>query len=223
MGGIPRWALCTMAVNGRSPEFFQRFFTGLEECARTYNVDIAGGDLANLEKPGDCLTLTILGEVELAEVCLRKNARPGELIAVTGELGDTFADDHHLDFTPRLPEGKFLAQQGFTRCMMDISDGLASDLPKLLASSGCGGEIQLEKLPCRNNCSIQQAIGDGEDYELLFTVAPERLAELQKAWPFDVPLSVIGRINEKTSSVIYTLNGRGIPELGVTGYEHFKS
>ncbi len=223
MGGIPRWALTAMAVKGCSDPFFERFFIGLEKCARTYNVDIAGGDLAELESPGECLSLTILGEVDPAAVCLRKNARPGELIMVTGELGDTFESNHHLDFTPRLEEGQFLAQHGFTCCMMDISDGLAADLPKLLAASGCGAEIELEKLPCRNNCTIQHAAGDGEDYELLFTVKPERLDDLLKVWPFTVPLSAIGTVNEKESTLIYTLNGRVVPEFGVTAYEHFKA
>lgn len=223
MGGIPRWALLTMAVNGRSEEWFQRFFAGLEDCARSYGVDIAGGDLGSLPEDGDCLSLTILGEVDRNSLCLRKNAHPGDFIVVTGQLGNTFNSGHHLEFEPRLAEGRFLAENAFTGCMMDISDGLAADLPKLLAESGCGAEIQLEKIPCRNNCTWQQALSDGEDYELLFTAAADKCARLMECWPFAVPLSVIGIVNDKKSTLIYTENGRNVPEVGVGGYEHFKA
>lgn len=222
MGGIPRWALLTLAVNGRSDEWMERFFAGLEACAQQYHVTIAGGDLAALPCELDCGSLTILGEVELAKVCLRKNAQVGDLIVVTGFLGDTFASEHHLDFEPRLAEGRFLAENGFSCCMMDISDGIASDLPKLLQQSQVGATVELKKLPCRNNCHWKNALCDGEDYELLFTVKPEKLPELQKAWHFAVPLSCIGRIVEN-KDLIYTLNGSAAANGEISGYEHFNS
>lgn len=221
MGGIPRWALLTLAVNGRSDEWMQRFFAGLEACAQQYNVTVAGGDLASLPTRLDCAALTILGEVEPDKVCLRQNARPGELIAVTGALGDTLRTGHHLDFEPRLAEGRFLAQNNFSCCMMDLSDGMAADLPKLLNASGCGAEIELDKLPCRNHCDPRQALSDGEDYELLFTIPPDKYQELQKKWPFATTLTAVGRVTD-TRTVKYTTAGKVVPDLEINGYEHCK-
>lgn len=223
MGGVPRWALNTLAVRGRSDEWLQRFFAGLEECAVYYNLAIAGGDLAELPFEGEAVSLTILGEVEIDKVCLRKNARPGDVIMVTGSLGDTFESDHHLDFLPRLAEGRFLGTCQWTNCMMDISDGLAADLPKLLAASGCGAQIELDKLPCRNNCSWQKALSDGEDYELLFTVRADLVEQLCKLWPFKTALHSIGLITDKTGNIEYTMHGRPAGDGGVRAYEHFRT
>jgi len=222
MGGIPRWALLTLAVKGRSDEWLERFFAGLEDCAEKYNTAIVGGDLAGLPNDLDCASLTILGEAEPDKVCLRKNGQVGDHIMVTGQLGDTFYTQHHLNFIPRLKEGRFLAENGLTRCMMDISDGIASDLPKLLEQSGKGAVVALEKLPCCNGCTVEHALSDGEDYELLFTVAPEKVDLLYKLWNFDVPLSCIGKITED-KGLIYTLNGKAIDNLEITGYEHFNA
>ena len=222
MGGVPLWALTTLAVKGRSDEWLERFFTGLEQCAEKYNVAIAGGDLAGLPAELDCASLTILGEVTMEQVCLRKNAQPGDYIMITGYLGDTFASGHHLHFEPRLAEGRFLAENNFSCCMMDISDGIAADLPKLLEQSGKGAVVELDKLPCRNNCSYKNALSDGEDYELLFTVAGDKLPRLKKAWQFAAPLTCIGRITESTD-LIYTLNGTAVEKMELNGYEHFNS
>ena len=222
MGGIPRWALLTLAVKGRSDEWLIRFFTGLEACAEKYGIAVVGGDLATLPGELDCASLTILGEVELEKVCLRKNAQAGDFIMVTGSLGDTFHSQHHLTFEPRLKEGRFLAENGLTRCMMDISDGVAADLPKLLTESNAGAVVELEKLPCRNNCHWKNALCDGEDYELLFTVSEQNRQRLEQMWQFDTPVSCIGRIVEN-KELVYTLNGTTGPNLEMTGYEHFNS
>lgn len=221
MGGIARYALCTLAVAGRCDEWLQRFFKGLEECAEFYQISIVGGDLANLPVNGECAALTILGEVEPDKVCLRKNARPGDAIMVTGELGDTFFSGHHLDFVPRLGEGRFLAENGFSCCMMDISDGLAADLPKLLAASQVNCDIYLDRLPCRNHCPAINALSDGEDYELLFTLPQEKVELLQQKWHFDTPLTQIGRISDGDGRISYWDAGKIIQLNGVTGYEHF--
>ena len=172
---------------------------------------------------GTVATLTILGEVELEKVCLRSNARPGELIFVTGQLGDTLYSQHHLEFEPRLAEGRFLSENAFSCCMMDISDGLAADLPRLLERSSCGAHIQLDKLPCRNNCSWQSAIADGEDYELLFTTSADRAGKLLEVWPFDTPLSCIGQITADAGTVRYYQDAEEITLNGVNGYEHFRA
>ena len=222
MGGIPRWALCTLATKGRNSSYLERFFAGLEDYARKYNVAIAGGDLAELPCTLDCASLTILGEVEAEKVCLRKNAQVGDFIMVTGLLGDTFYSQHHLNFEPRLAEGRFLAENSLSCCMMDISDGIASDLPKLLEQSQLGAVVELEKLPCRNNCTFEHALSDGEDYELLFTVAGDKIDLLYKLWNFETPLSCIGRITGN-KNLIYTLNGKAADNLEITGYEHFSA
>ena len=86
----------------------------------------------------------------------------------------------------------------------------------------CRTHFVQQKLPCRNGCTVEHALSDGEDYELLFTVAPEKVDLLYKLWNFDVPLSCIGKITED-KGLIYTLNGKAIDNLEITGYEHFNA
>ena len=221
MGGVPRWALCTLACKDCSAKWMQEFFAGLEECAKQFNVSIIGGDLAELPAAGQVSTLTILGEAPSDEICLRSNAVPGEIVCVTGVLGDSLKSEHHLHFTPRLAEGRFLAQNHFTRCMMDLSDGLAADLPRLLEKSACGAIIDLDTLPRRNGCPLENALADGEDYELLFTVKESVLEQLQKQWQFAEAFTPIGRITSERGSLKYCSNGQEKDFKGVKGYEHF--
>ena len=124
MGGRPLWALLTVAASGRTPEWILEFCRGVSECGAEYGVSVVGGDIASLPAPGEVTTLTILGTVRRGEIVRRSGAKPGDLLYVTGALGNSLAGGHHLDFEPRLAEGRFLAEGKYASAMLDVSDGL---------------------------------------------------------------------------------------------------
>jgi len=225
MGGIPRWALLALAATARPDDWFERFFAGLEAAAKAFDVTLAGGDLGALPGPAaaEYAALTILGEVEPEKLCRRDRAEAGEALLVTGELGNTLASGHHLDFTPRLAEGRFLAGR-WTRCMMDLSDGLGRDLRRLGRASQVGFELDVSALPRRAGADARGAIGDGEDYELVFTVAPDRVEALLASWPFPATLSVIGRVTKAAPGSLALVNADTVlSEEEMDGYEHFRA
>jgi thiamine-monophosphate kinase len=133
-------------------------------------------------------------------------------VLVTGTLGGSI-DGKHLDFTPRLKESDWLVSKYKPAAMMDVSDGLAKDLPRLASASGCGFELDEKALPIAAGCSVDQAMGDGEDFELLLAIEAERVPGLLAAWAKvfpELPLTVIGRLVEMGSGG--TLRG---------GWDHF--
>ena len=143
---------------------------------------------------------------------LRSTARAGDLLAVTGVLGGSFPTGHHLSFIPRVREGGVLAASGLATAMMDLSDGLGTDLPRLAAASGLGFRIHEELLPVRPGFTAAQAAGDGEDYELLVTFRPgdrERVARLAAEHFPETPFTVIGEMTTEPSSAL------------PSGYRHF--
>ncbi|WP_257229007.1 thiamine-phosphate kinase [Akkermansia muciniphila] len=156
--------------------------------------------------------MALTGEVEEGKAVLRSTARAGDLIAVTGTLGGSFPTGHHLSFMPRVREGGILAASGVATSMMDLSDGLGTDLPRLAAASGLGFRIHEELLPVRPGFTAAQAVGDGEDYELLVTFRPgdrERAAQLAAEHFPETPLTVIGEMTAETASAL------------PPGYRHF--
>ncbi len=198
MGGIPRWALLTLASGGRDDDWLLRFARTVSREAAAYGVLLVGGDLAALPQScrGEVATLTILGTPGAHQsLLLRRNAVPEEELWVTGALGNSLESGHHLTFQPRLEEGRFLAQHGFSRCALDLSDGLLLDAGRLAEASGVCVEIDATLLPLNHNACPRNALCDGEDYELLFTVPPDRSPALVAAWPAEfASITRIGRI-----------------------------
>lgn len=194
MGGTPEHALITLLTAKNQPlAKIQEIYRGILDCAQTYGISLAGGETSSLPQ-GLILNVALTGRVERGTALLRSGARPGDLICVTGKLGDTLKN-HHLDFHPRINEGNFLREHALATAMMDLSDGLAKDLPRLCKASGVGCRIQEDDIPRRNGCDILQALSDGEDYELLFTVPKNRMDTLKQLWPEDFSrFSCIGEI-----------------------------
>ena len=221
MGGKPLFALVTIAANPLSNEFLTPFYEGLKEEAEKYQVRIAGGDTARLPYPpplpgshNSCVaTLSIFGEVPREKLSLRSNARNGDLLYATGSFGNSFASSHHLSFTPRLKEASFLAGK-FTNAMMDVSDGLAMDSSRLAASSQLSLTLFPEKIPLREGATLESALREGEDYELIFAIPPEKESRLLKEWQLDTKLTCIGKFEEKSSCNISAYNMQG-------GFDHF--
>ncbi len=195
MGGRPRAAVVALALDPRVKiRWLEEFYRGLAAMSRRYRTPIVGGDVARLD--GSVLaSLTLVGEAP-ARAVTRAGARAGDWIFVTGRLGGSLANGHHWRFTPRLAEGAWLAGRPEVRAMMDVSDGLAKDLPAL-TPTGAEAALVAGSLPRRRGCDLRAALGDGEDYELLFAVAGGAdLARFTRAWRRAFPrtrLSCIGR------------------------------
>jgi thiamine-monophosphate kinase len=195
MGGRPRAAVVALALDGRvSLAWLAEFYKGMAREGRRYKVQIVGGDVARA--PGSFVaTLALTGEAK-GRILTRSGSRTGDWIYVTGALGRSLATGHHYLFEPRLDEGEWLARRADIRAMMDVSDGLAKDLPAL-TPRGAAPALFGAILPRRHGAGIREALCDGEDYELVFSVASgARRASLEKSWRRAFPrtrLTCIGR------------------------------
>jgi thiamine-monophosphate kinase len=166
------------------------------------------------QKSGIAVSVMLTGHIDAKHLLTRSGGNPGDQLFVTGRLGGSLAG-HHLNFIPRLQEGRWLAKNIRPSAMMDISDGLGTDLPRLAHSSGCGFEINLNALPCRRGTDIQAALSDGEDYELLLAVPPSKASLLQKKWPAVFPRTHLTKIGALTPP-------RPAPPDWPGGWDHFE-
>jgi thiamine-monophosphate kinase len=205
MGGSPHHALITVAAPAHwgSPEW-RSLYQGIGKAAREFGVSVVGGETAN--SPGPLfLSVTLTGSVPKQNLKLRSRARPGDLICVTGKLGGSFKSGRHLNFQPRVAEGRWLGGEKGVTAMMDLSDGLGSDLPKLANSSGCSFRIAADGLPLNRGCSFHEGVSDGEDYELLLTIAAKSWPSIQQRWTVAssgvllTPIGVVLPPDEKSS------------------------
>jgi len=228
MGGEPEHALVTVAF----PPTLEvakadALYAGLRRCAKQFGIAIAGGETARVcgvDGAGPVfVAVTLTGRVEKNRCVTRAGGKPGDLLYVTGQLGGSIAGKH-LDFIPRLAEARWLAAHFRPHAMMDLSDGLGTDLPRLAKASGCG--FELAEVPCSAGCTREQALTDGEDFELLFAVAPRTATRLEKAWPFPkVPLTRIGRLTAARRARILWAEAVGpagaAPATAHHGFDHF--
>lgn len=220
MGGTPRWALLAFAGRGCSEAWVLEFCRGAAGAGAQYGVPLTGGDIAELPAEGVSTSLTILGEVDENEIVLRSGAKAGDLLYVTGAIGNSFASEHHLDFAPRLAEGRFLASHHFASAMLDISDGLLLDASRLAAASRVALTVEQERIPLRAGAVPESAWSDGEDYELLFTVPADAAAQLEECWPPGLaPLTRIGSVSAGSGEVLDS-GGNSLIEHRKSGYEH---
>ncbi len=215
MGGTPRHALITIAV-AREVEmaWLRGIYAGLRKAARRFGVSIVGGETARSPGPA-FISVALTGEVERARCVVRRGGRAGDTLFVTGRLGGSRAG-RHLDFIPRLAEARWLTENFRIRAMMDISDGVAADLPRLAKASGCGFEISEEKIPRTRDCTLVQALGDGEDFELLFAVRSNDAERLAAKWHAHFPELPLTRIGSLTRAV-----ARDKRKPSTRGFDHF--
>jgi thiamine-monophosphate kinase len=199
---------------------------GMEELAASCGATIAGGDV--VRGPVLVLTVAVVGWADSEDALVgRDGARPGELVAVTGELGGSEAGRRllaagstepaelvarHLRPEPRLQGGLALARAGVS-AMIDLSDGLATDARHLAERSGVELTVRLEQVPCAPGVSAEDAVAGGDDYELLVTMPPERREAAEAA----APLSWIGEVSAGSGLVLLGPSG---PVTGLRGYEH---
>ena len=217
MGGKPRHALVTLALPGSARvDHATGVYAGIGRAAREFGVTVVGGETART--PGPCfLSVVVTGGVRRERAVSRAGGRPGDQLFVTGRLGGSFASGRHLCFRPRLAEARWLVARFPIRAMMDLSDGVAADLPRMAAASGTGFLVNPKLLPCHEGCTVAQALGDGEDYELLFAIGSKQAAGLESAWKNrwpDVPLTTIGELAQSGTQAGLEI---------VRGYDHFGS
>ena len=212
MGGLPRWAVVSLGLRPDTPvRYVENLYAGLRDAARRFGCTIVGGDTTHVARE-PFIVVTIVGEVERRRVALRSGARVGDVVFVTGKLGGS-SRGKHLTFTPRVREARWLVEHFPIHAMMDVSDGLASDLQRLVEASGVGFDIAAKSVPA--NGTLRAALSDGEDFELLFTVARSRVAGLKRKWKFKLRLTEIGRVIRRRAVLL-----DGVP-LAAEGYDHF--
>ena len=237
MAGTPTAALVTAALPEHfDPAFVEKISAGLNATAEKYGVAIVGGETTtNPERI--LISIALLGTVPRGKQILRSGAKVGDAIFVTGELGGSIAGKH-LDFEPRLEEARWLAEHFHVHAMIDLSDGLAGDLRHILNASGVGAEILKSALPVSREAKLGSkrlagtpappkpaalaALTDGEDFELLFTVAGKEAVKLLDAWKKRFPglkLSCIGKIT--AGAGILLRDKHGSQKFNAHGYEHF--
>jgi thiamine-monophosphate kinase len=250
MGARPLGYLMTAAWPLPPDEaWVARFAAGLAEDQETFGVALLGGDTTGTPGPLT-LSLTAVGAVAPGRALKRSAARAGELVYVSGSIGDGalglkvcrgeapalsepqrayLADRYRLP-RPRLALGRALAEGGLARAAIDVSDGLAADLGHILEASGLSGIVEAATLPLSDAARTALAadpsllaglIGGGDDYELLFTVAPERVGEVAAlAGRLDLPLTRIGRLDEGRGLAVLDAAGQEV-SLETKGWTHF--
>ncbi|PYT97044.1 MAG: thiamine-phosphate kinase [Acidobacteria bacterium] len=246
MGGVPRCFLLSLALPvSHTGRWLDEFLTGLRRASRKFRCPLAGGDTTRRNEV--LISVTVAGDAPADSAMLRSGARPGELVYVSGRLGEadlglqllkrskTAAKSanplirKHLYPEPRLALGQWLAQKRLATAMMDISDGLSSDLPRLCAAGGVGAWLESARIPQAGDGDIARKYGldplelalhGGDDYELLFTVPPHKAKVLPKSFR-GVMLTPVGRITKGPNVVVGEENGRERP-LVAGGWDPFQ-
>jgi thiamine-monophosphate kinase len=244
MGATPAWATLALSMPGADPQWLQGFASGFLDLADVHQVALVGGDTT---RGPLTVSVQILGHLPHGSALLRSGAQSGDLIVVTGSLGDAGAGLLYARTppevtgqgaavqsliarfeypTPRVAMG--LAARGIATAAMDLSDGLTGDLPKLAISSGLAATVAVEKLPLSaalravagENQAREWALSAGDDYELLLTVAPPRYVALQAAAQrLNLTLSIIGEMRAG-EGVSWSLDGAAFTPRS-SGFDHF--
>lgn len=251
MGGRPEWAFVSLAVPPETTvEFLDGFYAGMRRLARRHGVGILGGDTTR-SGLGLVISVTVTGRADRRRIKYRSGARKGDIIALTGPVGDSAAGltillngraldrdarylvRKHNRPEPALAEGRWLASRREVGAMMDVSDGPDSDIRRVMERSGCGADIHLERMPvslplCRKAAEwgadpAEIAASGGEDYCLLLTAAPDGFDRLSAGFKkaFGRPLHAVGVITVKKSGLRYFRHGKKT-RFRSRGFQHFE-
>lgn len=232
MGGSPRWALVSVAFpSDLESEQVDGLYDGMLDASEKYGTQIIGGDTTH--GGAMVINVAVIGYVSIDDICMRGDARIGDIIGVTGDLGKSWAGlellrageegytDFYLEPECRAEAARDLAPH--VNAMIDVSDGLASEVGHICDESGVGAEVYREAVPISDRTRgaarildkdpLQWALSGGEDFELVFTVQEEKVSEIQ-----DVGWTEVGRITEEGP---YLVDGDGKKEPLGGGYDHF--
>ncbi len=223
MGGTPTHAVVSVGFPARAPlSLAEGISKGMRTLAKKYRVNIVGGDTNRSDRV--VISVALLGEVSEGGSVLRSGAQPGDVVFVTGSLGGSYASKRHLTFEPRLAESRFLMKYFRPTAMMDLSDGLASDARRLAKASAVDVLLVEERIPVNPSAkNVSQALSDGEDFELLFTLSPRDAARLTLKHPKGLaPFTPVGKIL-RGNGVVRLLRASGPAALlDETGFDHFR-
>ena len=212
---VPQSALITLIAPGKTKvEWVERLYCGLSRAAKRFKVSIVGGEMSGTAGPV-AISVSVVGFVERNRCVSRRGGKAGDDLFVTGRLGGAFKQKH-LQFVPRIVESRWLTRNFPIHAMMDLSDGLGADLPRLAKASGVGFAIEMENLPLARGAKVDNAISEGEDYELLFAISPRERARLLRSWKKKFPKLLLTRIG--SFSRLSTRNYQLLP----SGYTHFQ-
>lgn len=246
MGGDPRYALVALCLAERTEvNDVTQLYQGMADVAVRFGVAIVGGNISRAAAA--VITVTVIGQAQEGRILTRSAARPGDLLAVTGQLGSSSAgmkvltqrlepaaqaisllQSAHLRPLPRISCGQQLAALG-VKAAIDISDGLIADLGHICRASGAGAVVQADQLPIHAAVKemfpqdyLDLALSGGEDYELLFTASTDSFEEVKRSLNSEeCPITVIGQIT--TPKDILVLRGNGQPYVTKrTGWDHFE-
>ena len=246
MGGVPRCFLLSLALPAAyTGVWLDQYLGGLGRAATRFGCVLAGGDTTQNENI--LINVTVVGEVRTGRAILRSGARPGDVLFVSGRLGEAELglrlirnskhrpNSHdpvlkkHLYPEPRLALGRWLAEKRLPSAMMDLSDGLSTDLPRLCSLSGVGARIEAGKIPMvsmpksersPDNDLLEMSFDGGDDYELLFSVPRRKWKHLPRSF-HGLPITAIGRITKERTLLLIYETGRVRP-LRNRGWDPFR-
>ncbi len=246
MGGAPRCFLVSLALGASDTgPWLDQFLNGLRRAARRFGCVLAGGDTT--QRKDILINVTVVGEVRAGTAVLRSGARPGDMLFASGRLGEAEMGlrlireskrransrdrvlRKHLYPEPRLRLGRWLAKKRLASAMMDLSDGLSTDLPRLCAASGVGARLEARKLPLarvptsrrkHEDDRLEMALHGGDDYELLFAVPRLKLKQIPRS--FDgILITAIGEIKKERTLLLVNESGREV-SLPNRGWDPFR-
>jgi thiamine-monophosphate kinase len=234
MGARPVASLLSIALPAECRgERAQEFMEGYREMSLLHGVALVGGD-TTASRAGIAINVVAIGRAAPERLKYRSGARVGDIVVVNGVLGESAAglrdilagrlDTPHAHIhrnpTPQVSEGEWLGGRAEVHSMLDLSDGLASDLGHILRASGVGASVELGAIP--TPVSIEDAVTGGEDYKLLFTVAPESFASIAADYlaRFGEPLYPVGRITDAPPEIVWLEYGQPV-EKDWHGFVHF--
>jgi thiamine-monophosphate kinase len=250
MGGTPRFALVSLAIAKRATRaWLEEFYAGLRALAKQFGVAVIGGDTAVVPEQ-TAVDVVLVGEVRRGRALLRSGARPGDQIFVSGRLGlsalglrllragkqvggytgGAEAIAAHLSPQPQCALGRYLSEKRLASALIDISDGLSTDLGHLMEASGVGARIWASLIPAPEIPASRAALGmnplelalhGGEDYQLLFSVPPSKVSRVPRRFR-GLPLQRIGEIIRRKALRIVRTDGRQ-EHLRPAGYDHFRN
>ena len=250
MGGRPLASYLSIGLpKDMDVEWMEEFMRGYKDLSEDEDVPLLGGDTTSSQDT-IVINVGVTGEIDNRRIKKRSGGRPGDILCLTGMIGDSAGGlqvildglpedqtakkmlDQHLTPYPHVSEGLWLAQHEGVHAMMDVSDGIGSDLRHILKASNLQGFVELEKLPLSEELrqqagtygwnALEMAVSGGEDYVLLFSVAPDNLDQIAGEFEkeFSRPLYPIGYLQDGENRIAYLKDKQEVKNLR-DGYSHF--
>ncbi len=225
MTTIPVAAVVSVALpKGFGEEELKELHSGITAAGEKFGCELIGGDITSWKgKERFVISVTMLSKPAANKPIRRSGAKAGDAICVTGTLGGA-GFKKHLEFEPRVNEAIEIAQKVNINSMIDISDGLSSDLNRICGASGVGAVIEAERIPISDEAKksdepLKAALNDGEDFELLFTLSEKECERLLRQWEKPIPITQIGTVTDTGKMQIKTADGQ-IKDMEAGGYDH---